>query len=44
MPHHYVCPLCEEDIERDEPFFHWKLYRCPHCGDLISMEDDGILR
>ena len=44
LSHHYVCPVCKEDIERDEPFFQYKLYRCPHCFNLISIGSDGVLK
>jgi len=44
MSYFYVCPACKEEIVRDEPFSKYKLYGCPHCGNLISIEDDGILR
>ena len=40
----YVCPVCGEKIVRNEPFFQYKLYGCPHCGNLISIGTDGILR
>lgn len=43
-PHTYVCPVCGETIKRDEPFFQYKLYGCPHCHELISIGKDGILR
>ena len=42
--HTYICPVCGEEIVRDEPFFQYKLYGCPHCGNLISMGNDGVLR
>ena len=43
-PHICTCPVCGEYIIRDEPFFQYKLYGCPHCGNLISIGEDGILR
>ena len=42
--HTYTCPVCGKKIVRDEPFFQYKLYACPHCGNLISIGEDGILR